>query len=234
MTLSMIIPDLWWIGLMIPGFLLGLYAQFRLRSAYGHYVNVPGERGLTGAEAARVILDRSGLASVPVHEVPGHLSDHYDPGKRALFLSSENFRGASVAALGVAAHEAGHALQHQASYLPMNVRMALVPVTNLASNAAMWITVLGYALGMLTVVAPFAVGVFGVVTLFQVVTLPVEFDASRRAREHLVRLGLVTAREQVGVSRVLSAAALTYVAAMVASMAQLLYFVMLARGGDRR
>ncbi len=230
----MIIPDMWWIGLMIPGFLLGLYAQFRLRSAYGHYVNVPAERGLTGAEAARVILDRAGLASVPVHEVPGHLSDHYDPGKRALFLSSENFHGASVAAVGVAAHEAGHALQHQASYLPMNVRMALVPVTNLASNAAMWITFLGYALGMLAVVAPFAVGVFGVVTLFQVVTLPVEFDASRRAREHLVRLGLVTPREQAGVSRVLSAAALTYVAAMVASMAQLLYFVMLARGGDRR
>lgn len=234
MILSLIIPDTLWIALMVPGFLLGLYAQFKLRSTYGRYLQVGCDRGLTGAEAARVMLDRAGLREVPVEEVRGQLSDHYDPVQRVVRLSSDNYHGTSVAAVGVAAHETGHALQHQAGYAPMNIRMALVPITNLASNAAMWIMLAGYMIGTLKVVAPIAIGVFGVVTLFQLVTLPVEYDASRRARQHLVRLGLVTSREQAGVSRVLNAAALTYVAAMVSSLSQLLYFVLLARGDDRR
>src|SRR5208283_307444 len=116
----------------IPGLLIGIWAQIKLSSAYGKYSRVPVDSGLSGAQAARVILDRAGLNNVPVQEVPGHLTDHYDPAKRALFLSSENFHGQTVAAVGVAAHESGHALQHQAAYGLFKVRMALVPVTQFA------------------------------------------------------------------------------------------------------
>lgn len=234
MTIGLMIIDQWW-WLMIPGLLLGFWAQIKLASTYGRYVRQPADSGATGAQAAREILDRAGLETIGVHEVPGHLTDHYDPLKRALFLSSENFHGQSLAALGVAAHEAGHALQHQAAYAPLKLRMALVPVTQFASSAAMWITVLGMFLGLpfLKSIIGIAVGVFAVITLFQLVTLPVEFDASRRAKEQLLRLGLVSNREHVGVSRVLNAAALTYVAAMVAAVFQLLHLILIARGGDR-
>lgn len=218
--------------LMVPGLLLGIYAQFKLRSAYGRYQQVPSSRGLTGAEAARIILDRSGLTEVGVHEIGGELTDHYDPTKRALFLSSANFRGHSLAALGVAAHEAGHALQHQSAYAPLKFRMMMVPVTNFASSAAYGIFFLGMIMSI-SKLAMIAVGLFAVITLFQVVTLPVEFNASRRAKQVLLKLGLIDNQEHRGVSRVLSAAAMTYVAAMVSSLMQLLYWVMLARGSDR-
>jgi uncharacterized protein len=234
MTFGMVIPTEYWLALMLPGFLLGLYAQFKLRAAYSRYSRQPAVTGLTGAQTARVILDRAGLNEVPVNEVPGQLTDHYDPIRRALFLSSENFHSPSLAALGVAAHEAGHALQHRAAYLPLQFRMALVPVAQFASNAALWIVLLGMLLGLafFQKLAPFAIAVFAAITLFHLVTLPVEFDASRRAKEVLTRLGLVTSSEQTGISRVLNAAALTYVAAMIASLAQLLHIVMLARGED--
>jgi Zn-dependent membrane protease YugP len=232
--IALMILDQWW-WLMIPGILLGLWAQMKLSWAYNRYVQQPAENGASGAEAAREILDRAGLGEVAVQEVPGHLTDHYDPSRRALFLSSGNFHGRSLAALGVAAHEAGHALQHQAAYAPLKLRMTLVPVTQFTSNAAMWITFLGMFLGLsfLKSIIGIAIGIFAVITLFQLVTLPVEFDASHRAKEHLLRLGLVANREQAGVSRVLNAAALTYVAAMVASLFQLLHLVLIARGSDR-
>src|SRR5277367_974653 len=124
---------------MLPGLLVGLWAQYKLHSAYGTYSQVPVESGLTGAEAARQILDRAGLTNLPVEEVAGQLSDHYDPEKRALFLSSDNYHGRTIAAVGVAAHEAGHALQHQASWGLFNLRMALVPATQFASMAWMGI-----------------------------------------------------------------------------------------------
>jgi Zn-dependent membrane protease YugP len=226
----MIIDQWWWFA--IPGLLLGLYAQFKLKASYSHYVQVPTNNGMSGAEAAREVLDSSGLHNVDIHEVPGHLSDHYDPRKRALFLSSENFHGRSIAAVGVAAHEAGHALQHAAAYGPLHLRMALVPLTTIASHAVMGIFVLGMVM-QISKVAILGVIAFGVLTLFQLVTLPVEFDASRRAKQQLLRLGLIDNQERTGVSRVLSAAALTYVAAMVQTVMQLLHFIMLARGGDR-
>jgi hypothetical protein len=194
---------------------------------------VPVESGMTGAEAAREILDRAGLNNVPVGEVPGRLSDHYDPAKRALFLSSDNFHGQTVAAVGVAAHEAGHALQHQAAYGLFNVRMALVPVTQFASMAYMGIFFVGLFLGLVKVVLPIIIVIFAVMTLFQLVTLPVEYDASRRAKEQLFRLGLVHEQERAGVSKVLDAAALTYVAALVSSMLTLLYYITLARDSRR-
>src|SRR3974390_151529 len=131
-----------WLLFALPGLLLGMYAQFKLSGTYAKYMRVPAESGLSGAQAARRILDNAGLQDVGIAEVPGRLTDHYDPTKRALFLSSDNFHGQTVAAVGVAAHEAGHALQHQAAYGLFNVRMALVPVTNFASMAYMGILLL--------------------------------------------------------------------------------------------
>ncbi|HXR47007.1 MAG TPA: zinc metallopeptidase [Candidatus Limnocylindrales bacterium] len=219
---------LYWLFL-IPGLLLGVWAQMKLHHAYSKYSQVPVDSGMSGAEAAREVLDRAGLTNVPVEEIPGRLSDHYDPAKRALFLSSDNFHGQTVAAVGVAAHEAGHALQHQAAYGLFNVRMALVPITQFASMAYIPIFFVGVIFHMLPVMLPVIIGTFAVITLFQLVTLPVEYDASRRAKEQLFRLGLVHEHERAGVSKVLDAAALTYVAALVSSILNLLYYITLAR-----
>jgi Zn-dependent membrane protease YugP len=213
----------------LPGLLLGIWAQIKLQSIYSKYSQVPVESGRTGAQTARRILDNAGLTAMPVEEVEGKLSDHYDPGKRALFLSSDNFHGTSIAAVGVAAHEAGHALQHQAAYALFNLRMVLVPVTQFASFAYIGIFFLGMILGLLKVVLPVIIVIFAVLTLFQLVTLPVEYDASSRAKEQLFRLGLVREDERAGVSKVLHAAALTYVAALVSSMMELLYYISAAR-----
>ncbi|HEV2318344.1 MAG TPA: zinc metallopeptidase [Verrucomicrobiae bacterium] len=219
---------LYWLFL-IPGLLLGIWAQVKLHHAYGKYSQVPVDSGLTGAGAAREILDRAGLNNVPVEEIPGHLSDHYDPTKRALFLSSDNFHGQTIAAVGVAAHEAGHALQHQAAYGLFNVRMALVPVTQFASTAYMGILLLSMFMNFFSIALWIIIATFSIITLFQLITLPVEYDASRRAKEQLFRLGLVHEHERAGVSKVLNAAALTYVAALVTSILTLLYYITLAR-----
>lgn len=216
----------------LPGLALGIYAQIKLSSTYSHYIQVPVQNGMTGAQAAREILSRSGLPGMPVEEVQGHLTDHYDPTKKALFLSSENYHGRSIAAVGVAAHEAGHALQHRASYAMFNVRMMLVPATRIASGAVYGLFILGMILGIAQL-ATVAVGIFAVLALFQIVTLPVEFDASRRAKEQLFKLGLIREDEKKGVSKVLSAAAMTYVAGMVSAVLQLLYWVTIARNQDR-
>jgi Zn-dependent membrane protease YugP len=216
---------------MLPAILLGLWAQMKLMSAYGRYSRVGLFSGLTGAQAAREILDNAGLVRMPVQEVGGHLSDHYDPAKQALFLSSENYHGRSVAAVGVAAHEAGHALQHQAAYAPLKLRMSLVPVTQIASYAWLVLFVVGIILAASKLIW-LAIGVFSLTMFFQLVTLPVEYDASRRAKEQLLRLGLVRPEESSGVSKVLNAAALTYLAALVSSVMQLLYFVNIARNRD--
>lgn len=230
MIAVLIFDQYWWF--FLPGMLLGLYAQFKLHSTYGKYSQVPNASGISGAEAAREILDSAGLGSVPVEEVAGQLSDHYDPTKRALFLSSDNFHGRSIAAVGVAAHEAGHALQHKAAYAPLNLRMMLVPITSFASQAVFWILMLGMFLHLAKLVWP-AIIAFSVISAFQLITLPVEFDASRRAKEQLLRLGLVGHEEGRAVSKVLSAAALTYVAALVAALFDLLHFVMIARSSER-
>jgi Zn-dependent membrane protease YugP len=218
-----------WMGMMIfmvPGLLLGLYAQYRLKSTYGRYINEPTNSGISGAQAARAILDDAGLYDMPVEMTPGELSDHYDPTRKALFLSEANYHGRTIAAVGVAAHEAGHALQHKAAYAFLNLRMMLVPVTNIASGASMFLFMLGAFLGAAKF---FLAGIiiYGILALFQIVTLPVEYDASSRAKKELIRLGLVRGEEETrGVSKVLSAAALTYVAGMVTVVLQLLYFVL--------
>jgi uncharacterized protein len=214
----------------LPGILLGIWAQTKLSHAYGKYSQIGVDSGMTGAEAAREILDRAGLVNVPVEEIPGHLSDHYDPTKKALFLSSNNFRGQSIAAVGVAAHESGHALQHQAAYALLNFRTAIAPITQFASTAWMFIFFAGFIFhAFARTLIPVAIAVFSIMTVFQLVTLPVEYDASRRAKEQLFRLGLVHEHEREGVSKVLDAAALTYVAALVTAVMDLLYFLDRAR-----
>ena len=237
LALFFIDPYFW---LTIPGMLLALWAQFRLRSMYGRYSRVAAGRGLTGAQAARYILDRNGLTDVDVHEVSGHLSDHYDPSKRAVFLSSENYHHPSLAAVGVAAHEVGHAIQHGTQYAWLGLRMSLVGVTGFASYAA-WFAIMGGMIlssvsprsswGRLLLVA--GILLFSATVFFQMITLPVEYDANRRAKAELLRLGLVTPDERSGVDKVLSAAALTYVAGMVSAMLELLRLILIFRGGSR-
>lgn len=223
----MILMNYWWI--VIPGIILGIYAQMKLSSTFRKYVKVPVSAGITGAEAARIILDRAGLTNMPIRETGGHLTDHYDPRKKALFLSSDIYHGRSAASVGVAAHEAGHALQHKAAYAPLNLRMAMVPITNFASMAYLPIFLFGWIAGALQVVLPLVIGIFTVIALFQVITLPVEFDASKRAKEQLLGLGIVQNNEAAGVAKVLNAAALTYVAAMVTTVLYLLQFILMAR-----
>jgi Zn-dependent membrane protease YugP len=225
-----------WYFLMIPGLLLGLYAQFKLSATYSKYLQVGTRAGLSGAEAAREILDRAGLTNMPVGEIPGRLTDHFDPMKKALFLSSENFHGRSLSAVGVAAHESGHALQQQAGYALFNFRMLIAPAFQFANYAWIGIFILGMILGG-AYFHPFiniAIGIFSVITLFQVVTLPVEYDASRRAKQQLVKLGLVQADEAPAVSKVLDAAAMTYVAAVLVAFGHLVRLIMIANSGRSR
>ena len=229
----MLYSPYWWVA--IPGLLLGIYAQIKLSASYSRYSEVPIQNGLSGAEAAREILDRNGLTNVPIEPTGGHLTDHYDPARKALFLSEENYGGRSIAAVGVAAHEAGHALQQQAAYALFNFRMWLAPATQFASYAYMGIFFIGLILGhaLFSKFLAIAIGLFAVITLFQVVTLPVEYDASRRAKQQLLKLGLVQPAESPAVSRMLSAAALTYVAAMLTAVLQLLQLLMLLNRNNR-
>lgn len=224
--------------LLLPGILIALWARAKLSSTYGRYSQIGTSHNISGAQAAREILDRNGLSNIEIYEVPGELSDHYDPSKRAVFLSQAVFHGNSLASVGVAAHEVGHALQHQQAYGPLGLRMALVPVTGFASNAAM-ILVFG-GLFLSSVLGPISstllwigVGCYALIALFQMVTLPVEYDASARAKVQLTRLGLVTPEEVSGVSKVLSAAALTYVAAMLTAVLELVRWILIARSRDR-
>lgn len=227
---------LWIILIGIP-LLLGLYAQMRVSSAYRKNVEIPSRGGITGREAAAAVMESAGIQDVEIVEVEGMLSDHYDPLNKRLALSSANYNGHSLAAVGVAAHEAGHAIQHKVGYAMMSVRQTMVPATQIASGASQFLIILGIVLG-----AKAAGGIFltlgavalGVICLFQLVTLPVEFDATRRAKAQLVNLGIVDRDEMDGVNETLDAAALTYVAAFVASLGSLLHILLLLSGGRRR
>ena len=203
--------------------------QLYLRNTYARWQAAPTVSGLTGAQTARAILDANGLTDVSIEEVPGQLTDHYDPSHRVVRLSAVNHRGASVAAHAVAAHEVGHAIQHAHAYAPLRFRTALVPAANIGSRFAPWIIVLGAMLGAMGMIQ-LGIVLFGLAVLFQVVTLPVEYDASRRAGAELARLGLVTSGAVAGTKQVLNAAALTYVAAAAASVMYLLYYLSMFLG----
>jgi Zn-dependent membrane protease YugP len=210
---------------------LGLVVQSRLKSTFAKNSRVPVASGKTGAEVAREILDRNGLQGVPVHpSKAGPLSDHYDPRKRGVFLSEPVYAGRSIAATAVAAHEVGHAIQHATAYVPMSIRSAIWPVAAFGSQAWFFILMAGVifqAFGLIQV----ALLVFSLVILFQLVTLPVEFNASRRAMVQIRETGLVNDGEAVGARQTLTAAAMTYVAGALASIAQLLYFLAIFGGG---
>jgi Zn-dependent membrane protease YugP len=221
-----------WLLFALPGLLLGLWAQSRVRGSFNKYSKVRTMRGLTGAEIARQLLDQQGLYHVTIEESQGRLSDHYDPRTQVLRLSPEVYRSQSIAAAGVAAHELGHALQDSRGYAPLKLRSAIVPATQFGSMLAPWLFLAGLLLN-LTPLAWFGVILFGIAVIFTLVTLPVEFDASKRAKEQLVSSGILIGDEVAGVNKVLNAAALTYVAAAVSSIGQFLYYVMLLGGGRR-
>jgi Zn-dependent membrane protease YugP len=212
---------------LIPAVMLALYAQLRVRSTYARYSQVPVSNGLTGAEAAEEILRRNGLSGVRVERTDGVLTDHYDPRTRVLSLSSDVYGGASVASVGVAAHESGHAIQHARDYAPLALRSAMVPTVQFGSWLAWPVFILGFLFHSGTMVQ-LGILVFSAVVAFTVVTLPVEFDASARAMRALNAEGLVTPDELRGVRAVLTAAALTYVAAAAMAILQLLRMLMLA------
>lgn len=213
--------------------LFGMYAQFRVSSAYNKNVRIPSRGHITGAEAAEAVMRAAGVTGIQIVEVPGQLTDHYDPINKRLALSHDNYRGTSLAALGVAAHEAGHAIQHKVGYAMMTVRQTLVPATKIAASIANYVLIAGILLissaigGKLLMVGAIALAT---ICLFQLVTLPVEFDASRRAKQQLVNLGILSRDEMPGVNETLNAAALTYVAAFVASLGSLLHILMLLSG----
>ena len=219
--------------LALPGLLLGLWAQMRVKGTFNKYARVRTARNLSGAEIARHLLDSQGLQDVRVEETQGFLSDHYDPRSRVLRLSPDVYRTPSVAAAGVAAHEMGHALQHSAGYAPLQIRSAIVPVVRFGSSLAPILILVGFLL-RLTPLAWVGVILFAGAVVFSLITLPVEFDASRRAKTLLNQSGIVTHEEAGGVSAVLNAAGWTYVAAAIAAVGQLLYYVLLLTGGSRR
>lgn len=222
----------WTYILVIAGALLSLLASWNVKSSYNRYARIANMRGLTGAEAARRILEANNVMNVQVQHVRGELTDHYDPRTQTVNLSDSVYNSTSVAALGVAAHECGHVMQHETGYVPLQIRTALVPAANIGSRFGIYIVILGLILAFepLTTIG---IWVFSLAVLFQIVTLPVEFDASRRALSMLEGYGMMGQEEVGGARKVLTAAALTYVAAAAASVMSLVRLLIL-RDNRRR
>lgn len=224
----------WTIIILIPAMIFAFFAQSRVQSTFKQYAKVASRRGITGAEAARRVLDAAGLYQVRIEQVSGHLTDHYDPRDNVIRLSNSVYGSTGIAAIGVAAHEAGHACQHAESYLPIKVRAAIIPLTRFGSALAMPLFIIGMlsaassALGDVFMLA--GILFFSFSTLFQLVTLPTEFNASARAMRALEEGGVLTADELPGARKTLSAAALTYVAALAASIASLLRLILIFNG----
>ncbi len=216
--------------LVIPPFLLGLYAQWKVKSAFSQMSQIPSR--ISGAQAARQMLDNAGLNSVAIEQVGGKLSDHYDPRAKVLRLSGDVYNGRSMAAVGVACHEAGHAFQDAQGYAPLVVRNFAVPAANFGSGAGVGLLFLGAILGFKSLIL-LGVVLFAGVVFFQLVNLPVEFNASSRARHELVDQGMIAGNEEQYVAKVLNAAALTYVAATLQSVMTLVYYLFILFG-DRR
>ena len=219
----------WTYLLILPGFIIALWAQIKVSTTFSKYSKIKTEKGLTGYAAARRILDANGLAHVKIEQIRGDLTDHYDPKANVIRLSDAVYNATSPAAIGVAAHEAGHAIQHAQNYAPINVRMKLVPITNIGSMISMPL----FFIGLIMVYEPLiyaGIILYSLVALFQLVTLPVEFNASSRAMSVLASSGMLTQSELKASRKVLSAAAMTYVAALLTSLLTLLRLIILANG----
>ncbi len=225
--------DYYYLILIVPALLLGLWASYQVNHTFKKYGEVPSSRGYTGADAAGLILRQNDVGNVGIRQVRGRLTDRYDPKNRELCLSDGVYGSTSVAAIGVAAHEAGHAIQHAVGYFPIRVRELIVPVTQISSFLYMPLILLGLLLSFEPLISA-GIVLFAMIALFQLVTLPVEFNASRRALKILEENDILYGEELIGAKKVLRAAALTYVAAMITSIAQLLRFILLFSGNRRR
>lgn len=217
--------------LLIPAILFAMYAQMKVRNTFNKYLHVRNAGGYTGAQIARMILDRNGLKDIPVEYIGGYLSDHYDPRKKVLRLSPQVYNGTSVASISVAAHEAGHAMQHGEGYVPLSLRNMIAPIASFGSRMVWLLVFAGFILGM-TPLIDIGILFYLAAVIFQVITLPVEFNASHRAMEQLEMNGVITAQEIKPARKVLNAAALTYVAAMAVSIAQLFRLILLRNSRD--
>jgi Zn-dependent membrane protease YugP len=222
---------------MVPGLLFMLWAQSKVKGSYQKYSQVQNAANISGAQAARRVLDSQGLQNVQIEQIAGQLTDHYDPRARVLRLSQGVYGVPSIAAIGIAAHEAGHAIQHAKAYGPLKLRTAIVPAVSIGSNLGFGVLFLGLILNSVGL-AWVGVGLFALATIFALITLPVEFDASKRAKEALVQIGLVDqgvrgGEESKGVAAVLDAAAWTYIAGFASSLLTLLFYVMQVMGMRR-
>lgn len=216
--------------LLLPAIILSLWAQFKINSTFNEYSKIRCQNGFTGAQVARTLLDSAGLFNVPVEVIDGKLTDHYDPVNKVMRLSKDVFYGSSIASIGVAAHETGHAIQHKSHYAPLEIRNSIVPVVNFSSSASWIIFFLGMVLGILPL-ARLGILLFSAVVIFQLITLPVEFNASNRAIKILGERSILYPNEINGARNVLNAAAMTYVAATLMAVSQLLQYIVLT---DRR
>ncbi|GAA0121498.1 MAG: zinc metallopeptidase [Clostridium argentinense] len=217
--------------ILIPALIIAMWAQYNIKSTFNKYSKIYSSMGYTGKDVARIILDSYGLFDIPIEMVRGKLTDHYDPSRRVVRLSQEVYEGTSLSSIGVAAHEIGHAIQHKENYGPIRLRTALVPIANLGSNAS-WIL---FFMGIIFSIKPLVttgIVLFAAVVLFQLVTLPVEFNASNRAIAVLQSKGILVGDEIRGARKVLNAAALTYVAAVITALSQLARLILISRRND--
>lgn len=224
--------DRYYFLLIVPAMLIALWAQMRVNGAFDRYSRVFSRRGITAAQVARYILDQNGLYNVQVERVPGRLTDHYDPRTNVVRLSDDVYSSTSIASIGVAAHEVGHAVQHSVDYTPLVVRSAIIPITNIGSRLSIPLILLGVIFSAQPLVE-IGIIAFSLMVLFQLITLPVEFNASSRAIKTLEADGYLYEDEITGAKQVLSAAALTYVAALITAVAQLLRLILLFGRRDR-
>ncbi len=224
--------DQWYIILVVPALLLTGLAQLKVKSTYAKWREYPNSRRMTGAEAAKYMMEQNGIYDVSIQEISGELSDHYDPTRKVVNLSREVYEGTSIASIGIACHEIGHVIQHHVGYAPIKLRMAIIPITNLGSTLSMPLILLGLFINA-TGLALLGVACFGLSTLFQLITLPVEFDASRRALKTIENCGLFQGSDYRGAKEVLLAAALTYVASLFVSLMQLLRLILIVAPRSR-
>lgn len=224
--------DYYYIVLVVPALILALIAQVQVKSTFHKYNGVPNRRGYTGAMVARQILDANGLSNIQLQRVAGELSDHYDPRAGVIRLSDSTYNSTSVGAIGVAAHEVGHAIQHQVGYLPIKIRNAIIPVTQLGSTLAFPLAIIGLIMRM-DLLVQIGIILFCAVVAFQLITLPVEFNASRRALATLEDDHILEGGELKGARKVLSAAAMTYVASLIVAVANLLRLLALRNRNNR-
>lgn len=229
--------DYTYLILVMPAALLAMLASYNVKNTFKKYSRVYSKRGMSGAQVARMILDYNGLSNIRVEEVAGDLSDHYEHDKRVIRLSDRVYHSNSVAALGVAAHEVGHAIQYKEGYAPIQVRNMIIPLTQIGSKLSIPLLMAGLILSSfsqkLIFLSYVGIALFATVAIFQIVTLPSEFDASRRAMIQLENMNFLDQAEAAGARKVLNAAALTYVAALAVTLMQLLRFIILVSGRSR-